>query len=406
MSNRQEPDGGSTKILASDCPDQNGNGVVETSTGTNDVLPWGDDECVMWYVDDISAARGSAFEIRAELDGGIREYVWVGSYPLFGLNQGTVYEIDSIEGEQTGRTLEQTAAYGLAMGPGGILWSVGLGGCPVATDTTTLEQTQYQGCGGAYGLAVDADGRVWIGSSVSRMDPETEEWETPVDADGNAYPVYGGGITVDAFGNAYTGEYGWGGGGSAYKIDAETMEVTLLPGMGGHGWAVDFDGFIWSVDMQDAAHVMDPETLEVEDVRPPFTSPYTYSDMTGFQLQNTVTPAGVYERMFETCETDASVHLSSLEFEADVPAGSAISFRLKHADTIEELDAMAWIDVGAVPPSASPIDLDAALTDAGVDTEHLGHLVMIEATLQSVDRMNRPILYSIALSWSCSDVFG
>jgi hypothetical protein len=100
--------------------------------------------------------------------------------------------------------------------------------------------------------------------------------------------VSGGGITVDAFGNAYTGEFGWGG---AYKIDGETMETTALPGMGGHGWAVDFDGYIWSVDMTNAAHVMDPETLEVEDVTPPFQSPYTYSDMTGFQLQNTVTPA-------------------------------------------------------------------------------------------------------------------
>jgi hypothetical protein len=405
VSNRQDPGGGSTKILASDCPDQNGNGVVETSTGGDDVMAWEEDECMVWYVDDIPSARGSAFEIRAELDGGIREYVWVGSYPLWG-NAGTVYEIDSLEGEKTGRELPNTAAYGLAMGPGGILWSVGLGLSPVATDTTTLEQTAYAG-GSAYGIAVDADGRVWIGSTVSRLDPETETWETPVDENGNAYPVSGGGITVDAHGNAYTGEYAWGGGGSAYKIDAETMEVTLLPGMGGHGWAVDFDGFIWSVDMQDAAHVMDPETLEVEDVRPPFTSPYTYSDMTGFQLQNTVTPAGIYERMFETCEsTEESLHLSSLSWEADVPAGSAVSFRIKHGNTVEELDAMAWIDVGATPPDNSPIDLDLALQDAGVDTADLGHLVLVEVTLQSVDRLNRPVLYSFALSWSCSNIFG
>jgi hypothetical protein len=356
----------------------------------------------MWYVTDISAARGSAFEIRSELDGGIHEYVWVGSYSLNNTQTGTVYEIDSIDGEKTGREIEDTPAYGLAMGPGGLLWSTGLGLCPRSTDTTTLDQTAYQGCGGAYGIAVDSEGRPWIGASTCRLDLDSETWERPLDANGNPFNVSGGGITVDAFGNAYTGEWGGGGGGSAYKIDGETMEVTPLPGMGGHGWAVDFDGFIWSVDFQDSAHVMDPETLEAENVRPPFIQPYTYSDMTGFQLQNTVTPAGVYERVFETCSADEPLHLSSLEWDADVPAGSAVTFRLKHASTLEALEEMAWIDVGSTTNAESPIDLDEVLTAAGIDTDHLGHFVMIEATLQSIDRLNRPTLNSFAISYSCS----
>jgi lysozyme family protein len=128
--------------------------------------------------------------------------------------------------------------------------------------------------------------------------------------------------------------------------------------------------------------------------------------MTGFQLQNTVTPAGEYERLFEVCQENEAVHLSQLAWEADVPAGSAISFRLKHATSLEELDNVGWYDVGAVPPDESPVDLDAVLTDAGVDTEHLGHFVMIEATLQSIDRLNRPILYSLLIRYSCSDLFG
>ncbi|MBI2892047.1 MAG: hypothetical protein HYY06_00740 [Deltaproteobacteria bacterium] len=408
VSNRHETagGGGSTKIMASDCPDRNGNGIADTSSGAGDIMEWGEDECQIWYCDDIPAARGSAFEIRAELDAGIHEFVWVGAYSLMNTYTGTIYEIDSVTGEKTGREIEDTPAYGLAMGPNGLLWSVGLGGCPRSTDTTTLEQTAYEGCGGAYGIAVDSEGRVWIGSSVSRLTPEDDLWEYPLDEDGNQISVYGGGITVDAFGNAFTGEWGWGGPGSAYKIDGETMVVTLLPGMGGHGWAVDFDGYIWSVDMQDSAHVMDPETLEVEDVRPPFVSPYTYSDMTGFQLQNTVTPAGVYERLFETCDADKQLHLASLEWVADVPAGSAITFRLKHADSIEELEAGAWIDVASVPPDESPVDLDAVLREAGVDTAALGRFVRIEVTLQSVDRLNRPTLTSFGIYYSCLDLFG
>jgi hypothetical protein len=184
------------------------------------------------------------------------------------------------------------------------------------------------------------------------------------------------------------------------------METTALPGMGGHGWAVDFDGFIWSVDMTNAAHVMDPETLEVEDVTPPFQSPYTYSDMTGFQLQNTVTPAGEYERLFQLCDlVDQQLNLANLEFEADVPAGSAVSFRIKHATSLEELDDVAWIDVGSAPPDVSPIDLAERLEAAGVDLLHLGHFVKVGATLQSIDRLNRPILYSFLLRYSCSMIF-
>jgi hypothetical protein len=293
------------------------------------------------------------------------------------------------------------------MGPGGLLWSVGLRDCPTSTDTTTLEQTTYAGCRGAYGIAVDADGRCWLGEALQRLDPVTETWESPVDEDGNPISFSSGGITVDSHGNAYTGEYNnWGGGTSAYRIDGETLVATPLPGMGGHGWAVDFDGFVWSVDMMDAAHVIDPDTLEVEDVRPPFISPYTYSDMTGFQLQNTVTPAGIYERLFETCGENLQVHLAQLEWEAAVPEGTAVSFRLKHADSLQDLAGAPWIDVARIPSDVPPVDLDAVLTEAGVDTNEVGRFVMVEATLQSIDRLNRPTLSSFALRYSCFDPFG
>ena len=398
VSNRS-PQGSSTKILASDCPDRNGNGVVDTSTGGDDVLAWNagddpEDECIVWNVDGIPYARGSAFEVRAELDGGLAEYVWVGSYNLS--VDGTIFEIDSIAGEKTGVEIPVTGAYGLAVGPGGLLWSVGLGGCPVSTDTTTLEQTRYAcpgGRGGAYGLAVDSEGRVWMGSTVARLDPVTETWELPV---GQAW---GAGITVDAAGNAYTGE-----GGTGYRIDAETMEVTNLPGMSGHGWAVDFDGFIWSIDMAtNGAHVMDPETLEVENVVPPFQYPYTYSDMTGFQLQNTITPAGIYQRLFELCEADQQVEIAQLSYEASVPAGTQILFRLRHAESLDGIENAGWIDIGHLPGDDSPIDVAARLEAAGVT--RLGHFIQIEATLQSVDRLNRPTLTSFAFNYRCGMIF-
>src|SRR5690606_30014087 len=34
-----------------DCDDRNNNGNIETSQGPNDVLPWFEDECVLWFYD-------------------------------------------------------------------------------------------------------------------------------------------------------------------------------------------------------------------------------------------------------------------------------------------------------------------------------------------------------------------
>jgi hypothetical protein len=130
------------------------------------VLDWGEDECVVWYVDDIPQARGSAFEVRAELDGGIHEYVWVGSYPF---SDSTIFEIDSIDGEKTGNEIPSTGAYGLAMGPGGLLWSVGLGGCPVSTDTTT--PSRFATFATAVPTASLPTPPRLIGSSTARLTP-------------------------------------------------------------------------------------------------------------------------------------------------------------------------------------------------------------------------------------------
>jgi len=43
--------GGLVKFFANkaDCQDKNGNGVIDTSTGANDVLPWDEEECRAWF---------------------------------------------------------------------------------------------------------------------------------------------------------------------------------------------------------------------------------------------------------------------------------------------------------------------------------------------------------------------
>ena len=38
-----------TEPVDADCVDRNADGMITTSQGPNDVLPWGEDECVLWH---------------------------------------------------------------------------------------------------------------------------------------------------------------------------------------------------------------------------------------------------------------------------------------------------------------------------------------------------------------------
>ena len=393
--NRSE--GSATRILASDCRDQNGDGL-HTSSGAGDILAWGQDDCVVWHLEGMPGARGSAVEIRGVLDGGVHEYVWVGAY-----FEGIIYEIDAEAGVFTGRQIAGVSPYGAALGPGGYLWTFAATWRALARiDTTTLERTDFDfpNTEWPYGITVDADGRVWIGGSVARFDPESGQWETP------PQQVSGGGIAVDGNGDAFVGEFG-----SAWHVDGETMQATAIPGAGGHGWAVDFDGFAWSIAWGWAmggggnATVVDPATDAVVATVGGFVGPYTYSDMTGFQLVNATNPLGRFPHVFEACDGELA-RWAQITCDVDTPAGSAVSFRVRRGDSAESLTAASWIEVGSVPPAACPLDLTPVFAGAGLtEQDARSALLEVEATLTSADRQSRPVLRSMGVSHSCDDLF-
>jgi DNA-binding beta-propeller fold protein YncE len=165
-----------TRILASDCPDTNGDGTVRTSTGGDDILAWGEDECVTWNTpvgNSDAGARGTVVEERFGLDGAVEEYAWVGAY-----NEMTMWEIRTATGEHTGRivNIAPCLPYGAALGPGGKLWATG-GSDLVEIDTTTGDVTQHPipEARGSYGITVDGNGDVWTGVSIQRYRNKTSE---------------------------------------------------------------------------------------------------------------------------------------------------------------------------------------------------------------------------------------
>ena len=302
--------GGLTKIWADidDCEDKNNNGMIDTSTGANDILPFDQEECIAWHnpFDGVSVQRpvawttGTYNEISCEYED---QKIWTitGS----GGNQGqcgqnsplTVHRLDGDTGEvevtkeiplneaQCG----SLGAYGAAVDFDNNLWFyVWAQFKVVRVMFDNLDHTVVSG--GSYGITVDTEGRPWVDSG-RRLDLDSLQWDTKI---GNLPGSGGSGIAQDHQGRMWTatqGGVGW--------IDMETMQVgDTVPLPAGNliyrGIAVDVDGFIWAIPLSNTqAFKIDPDTYEVESIGG-LISPYTYSDMAGGQLNAVAcgTPAG------------------------------------------------------------------------------------------------------------------
>lgn len=300
------PDGGAggiTKIAANAgrCVDRNGNGVIDTSTGAGDVLPWGADECVLWHQtvpsrDYTDGPRPVAWDARTP-----DPRVWVGWYESTPSSdrRGWFRRLDG----ETGETLDEIqipwssttmGPYGGAMDGNGDFWAVGwFVGPLVRIDGETLEVDRYEvpepheGRRFAYGMALDERGRPWIASGGSALvfDPNTETWDSVLVGPPD-WSMYG--VAADAQGRVWLA-IGLPVCGLAV-IDSRTMQllhrrVDLGLCKTPVGVSVDAGGYVWVVDrLAGVAFKVDPDTHEVVLRVEGLVGPYTYSDMTGYAL--------------------------------------------------------------------------------------------------------------------------
>ena len=298
--------GGLTKVWARKefCSDANGNGKIDTSTGKNDVLPFGQDECVAWYTafPEATSQRPVAWtsgvynEKTCEYDD---QKIWSAAangqkgatWPCDGSPGIFVYRVDGDTGvvEDTIHMPDVTCGgtlgpYGAAVDANNDLWMyVWSAGKIVHVDHDTLAYETYNG--GSYGITVDKKGRVWIDSGA-RFDPITKQWAYQV---GNQPGNGGSGVAEDLQGRiwkATTGGVGW--------VDGETMAVgdtVILPVNGlARGIGVDIDGYIWAVMLGGTTtYRIHPDTYEIATYAG-LNQPYTYSDMAGGQINKIVCP--------------------------------------------------------------------------------------------------------------------
>lgn len=286
-------DGGVTMFFArrEDCTDGNGLPGIQTSTGPDDVLLFGRDDCMAWHTPlDFSSNRPVAWA-PGQWNPDTCRYednaLWTA-----GTNGGTSTEVLLLDGE-IGKIIErlgipeithELGLYGGAVDGDGNFWAKSAGSADlVRVDRHTFDYEVWPSPRGGYGIAVDSQGRPWLcGSTVSRFDPGEERWDT-VDVGGEV-----GGCMSDGRGTL------WIGSNPLVGIDTETLELTVGPELPrrAHGISIDFEGNVWGVPaLGTEAYRVDPVSGEFFTVTG-LVGTYTYSDMTGFGLTHAGVPAG------------------------------------------------------------------------------------------------------------------
>lgn len=313
VTNRGASPSSVTKFAANtkDCIDRNNSENIETSSGPTDVLPWGEDECMIWHTDLPNAsqfpqnshgARATAWDGVEDPDTGDGGTVWVGTCSFEMTGNVRVYKLNGDTGviDDSFDIPGISCAYGGAMDGNGNFWILDwLTAIPpviVRIDMTT-HQTEFINIDCGYGITADSQGRIWTGgmsmmggpamNCVNRYDPSTGV----LDSLNINNAEFLRGIAV---GVGKSEGYVWAADtpGTIYQIDATTMAVvgsySFGYGIEMIGVAVDYEGYVWTVSMmQNATFKYDPDTLSHDTVTIG-ESPYTYSDMTGVQLRSVI----------------------------------------------------------------------------------------------------------------------
>ncbi|MGD8998366.1 MAG: hypothetical protein PVH80_09670, partial [Anaerolineae bacterium] len=150
------------------CDDRDGDGLIRTSTGLNDILDWPDitdgsggidglvedaeDECILIYQRLYDAEQARHVSVDADNN------VWVGGYPFelrmfYKLDGATGAVLDSFDARDVG-----CGGYGGLVDGNGVLWSVGgalLRYDPVARTGSCIREY-------GYGLGIDTNGYIWM----------------------------------------------------------------------------------------------------------------------------------------------------------------------------------------------------------------------------------------------------
>lgn len=373
--------------------DRNGNGIMNTSTDINndgeitgvEVLPWLEDECMLYSVLLGSASSGPrGFAIDANND------LWAGTYTLTGGNK--YYHIDGDTGviiTADTISISPSRAYGALIDGNGILWSSTLSNHVLKIDPINKSVKTVSLSHTSYGIGLDKNNHLfvsgWGTDMISKIDVNTDtilnfasqghsySRGVAVTDDGDVWVANSNGDTVTRLTNNL-----------AHKA---TISVGDLP----TGVAVDAAGKVWSCNYNDGKiNRIDPATNLIDfTVTTPGLSGtgigmhYSYSDMTGIIARTITTQVGTWTVNFDSEGTDTP--WGKVSWNSNEPTGTSVTVRVRSSN-----DASIW--------SA----WETATDGVSLSTTPDGRYLQVETKLQIHDGDTSPILYDLSVETTSS----
>jgi len=442
----------------SDCIDRNNNKVIDTSTDHNkdgkieidcdgDGLPdsasttcagafagakpeflGDDDECVLYTVNygDIND-YGRSICLDTGIDIGASN-AWVGTWNHGGANR--FFKINGKTGALSGPypIAAGHAVYGCVVDSKGVLWSADYNGTVTYLDTVKPTQVgpllkpTTPATPGFYGITADGNDHVWAGGwgsgHVYRYKPDRTSFATLGSGTWSAFKQpaifdYSRGIAADIRGKVWVAiskGYIWrvdqtladGYHDLSASTDYWPTTGTTIIGVG-----VDFAGHVWGIsysanqaarlDVDSKGDPILPSTLATKTV-PVGTNPYTYSDFTGYGLQNFTRPQGRYAYLLTPCTSGHKATWKKVSWSATVPGSTSIDVRVRSGDSATSMGA--WFG----PYQTSPVLLEKNTTDPLVPNP--AALLELEFTLKTSNKNVKPVLHDFDVAYSCAQTPG
>ncbi|WP_287382488.1 Ig-like domain-containing protein, partial [Methanobacterium sp.] len=384
--------------------DRNGNGFIETSRDrdgngvidADEILPWGQDECVFYEVILIPEHEGTYIPgnyigIYANnynnpgprgLAVDSKNNVWIGTFGTklyYYINGSTGEILKCINITSTGHT-----PYGAVIDGNGILWSSGNNGNNVlrldpSNDSFIKINLPHM----AYGLALDQNNHLFVSGlnflKTSCINTLTGEILWTKDAS------YGQGIAVTPDGDIWTANNVYNSV-SRFSNDG-TLKITIPVGNTPTGVAVDREGKVWVVDVGDEfIHRINPTTNQVElSKRIPGSLHYGYSDMTGLVSSTITTSRGSWTVIHDSGITDAPWGIIS--WNSSQPTGTSVKVRVHSSNDQNYWSAWESVTSGVNLVSTPP-----------------GRYLQVETTLERLQGSVSPILYDLTVGVPLADL--
>lgn len=384
------------------CVDADGDGL-DTSSGPEDVRPFGEDDCVAVHVpvgEAGAVARAIAIDGDTGLDGVSGGDPWIGLH-----DAEAVVELDGLTGAEL-RRVETPGfqPYAATFDPWGTLWMIERDGVLARIDprpeAPTVELIDVPiPCFLLYGLASDRDGRLLLtGFACDRVisyDPALGRWET------REAPASPRGATFDGEATVWLAHTA--AMVSAVSLDPLRVDRTLslvdetTRPIEAIGIAVDPFGQIWAASSQGGpddtglATRVDPDSGAVTAQVPVGRAPHVQGDLIGNRVRYGLVERASATERFEGCGLDEPTAWLSVHVSADPGAYGTVTVEARHAATEAGLEAAAWETLGVIPDTPAPWDL--SFSEGGI--------VELRLTLEVDGRVGAPRVRRVGLEWMC-----